>query len=165
MESPPIVICNTTPVINFAEIGRMDVLERLFGKIVLPSAVTEELRDKAGRFPLASAAWNAAPFRVQKVKGSALLRSLAATLHRGEAECLALALGHPGPLLILDDVAARETALTNGCDVTGTLGCLLEAKKAGIVAEVSPLIEQLRDRARFWISKALERAVLGRAEE
>ena len=29
----PIVICNTTPVINFAEIGRMDVLERLFGRL------------------------------------------------------------------------------------------------------------------------------------
>jgi predicted nucleic acid-binding protein len=38
MESA-LIISNTTPLINFAEIGRMDVLEALFGSITIPPAV------------------------------------------------------------------------------------------------------------------------------
>ena len=32
-------ISNTTPLINFAEIGRMDLLESLFGELIVPPAV------------------------------------------------------------------------------------------------------------------------------
>jgi predicted nucleic acid-binding protein len=38
MESA-LIISNTTPLINFAEIGRRDVLEALFGAITIPPAV------------------------------------------------------------------------------------------------------------------------------
>jgi predicted nucleic acid-binding protein len=51
MEIAPLVFCNTTPVINFAEIGRLDVLEKLFGEVVLPPAVVDALGHKFSRFP------------------------------------------------------------------------------------------------------------------
>ena len=60
MESPPIVICNTTPVINFAETGRLDVLAELFGEVLLPRAVVQELTAKRQRFSADAAAWRPA---------------------------------------------------------------------------------------------------------
>ncbi len=49
MEST-LIISNTTPLINFAEIGRLDVLEGLFGSLVIPPAVRAELTEKIGAF-------------------------------------------------------------------------------------------------------------------
>ena len=49
-----LIISNTTPIINFAEIGRVDLLESLFGTVVIPPAVEKEVRAKASPFPHAS---------------------------------------------------------------------------------------------------------------
>lgn len=129
MESPPIVICNTTPVINFAETGRLDVLAELFGEVVLPRAVVQELTAKRQRFPAAAAAWRAAPFRVMEVPEHSADRYLGATLHPGECACLALAAGASGSLLILDDVAARDAAVLSGYPKAGYF--LFETNTAG----------------------------------
>ena len=50
----PLIISNTTPLINFAEIGRMDLLDGLFGSLVIPPAVVSELNGKSTLFPLAA---------------------------------------------------------------------------------------------------------------
>lgn len=39
------VITNTTVIINFAAIGRLDLLRRLFGAIYLPTEVYAEILD------------------------------------------------------------------------------------------------------------------------
>lgn len=38
-----IVISDTTPVISLLKIGRLDLLERLFGEVFIPDAVYAEL--------------------------------------------------------------------------------------------------------------------------
>ncbi|MGH1394426.1 MAG: DUF3368 domain-containing protein, partial [Trichormus sp.] len=37
-----IVICNATPLINFAAINRLDILEAVFSQILIPQAVYHE---------------------------------------------------------------------------------------------------------------------------
>ena len=36
------VVCNATPLINFAVINRLDILEAMFGQVVIPQAVYDE---------------------------------------------------------------------------------------------------------------------------
>ncbi|HZD57783.1 MAG TPA: hypothetical protein VE136_13705 [Anaerolineales bacterium] len=38
-----IVIANTTPIISLALIGKLDLLQRLYGQIYIPSAVEAEI--------------------------------------------------------------------------------------------------------------------------
>lgn len=38
-----IVVSDTTPIISFLKINRLDILETLFGEVLLPEAVFEEL--------------------------------------------------------------------------------------------------------------------------
>ncbi len=47
------IISNTTPLINFAAIHRLDILEQLFSSIVIPLAVKKELLEKGKRYPSA----------------------------------------------------------------------------------------------------------------
>lgn len=152
------IVSNTTPIINLAEIGRLDVLEGLFGKVVVPPAVVDELVAKRELFPNAGHA--ADHFEIVQPQDRLLVRGFASVAHAGEAECLALAMENPGSLLILDDLQARALATANSLPFTGTLGVLVEAKAKGLVHAVAPLIEKLRLSARFWISSELEAKIL-----
>jgi uncharacterized protein len=63
-------------------------------------------------------------------------------------------------VLIIDDSSGRRIASTLGLRFTGTVGLLLQAKRAGHLARIAPLLEDLRLRARFWISDdVLRRAI------
>ncbi len=44
------VIINATPLINFASISRLDILKSLFGKIIVPFHVWDEVVTKAGEY-------------------------------------------------------------------------------------------------------------------
>lgn len=156
----PLIISNTTPLINFAQIGRMDVLEALFGTIIITPAVVDELSAKSALFPLAARVPSLPVIKVLAPADRLLVRGLAAQVHAGEAECLALAMEHPGSLLLLDDLAARGLASANHLLFTGTLGCLAQARQQGLVTAMRPLLHALRTQARFWISDALEEQVL-----
>jgi len=164
MESP-LIISNTTPLINFAEIGRMDLLESLFGHLTIPPAVVAELADKAVLFPLAAKVSAGARLSIIEPADRLLIKSLASRIHPGEAACVALAMEHPGSLLLLDDLAAREVAASSGLPFTGTLGCLAQAKKEGLIEVLEPLLDELRIKARFWISDRLRLRVLREAGE
>ena len=39
-----LVVSNTSPVLNLALIGRLDLMQQQFDKVWLPQAVTDELR-------------------------------------------------------------------------------------------------------------------------
>lgn len=47
------IVSNTTPLINFAIIRRLDILQQLFGKLVVPPAVEHELLRKGKQYPSA----------------------------------------------------------------------------------------------------------------
>ena len=164
MESP-LIISNTTPLLNFAEIGRMELLVALFGKLVIPPAVAAELTAKPGLFPNAARLPTLPGISALAPVDRPLVKGLTSRVHRGEAECLALALERPDSLLLLDDLAARELAATNGLRYTGTLGCLAEARQRGLISAIEPLLAELRVKARFWISDRLADRVLRAAGE
>jgi predicted nucleic acid-binding protein len=46
-----LIISNTTPLINFSSIERLDILHKLFGEIMIPPAVNTELLEKVKVFP------------------------------------------------------------------------------------------------------------------
>ncbi len=41
-----IIVANTTPIISLASIGRLGLLEKLFGKIIIAQAVYDEIKAK-----------------------------------------------------------------------------------------------------------------------
>lgn len=75
-----------------------------------------------------------------------------------------LALESPGSVAILDDALARRVAEVLEISFTGTLGVLLDAKKAGLIQELRPLLDRLQA-LRFRLSSQTRTAVLRRAGE
>jgi predicted nucleic acid-binding protein len=85
-------------------------------------------------------------------------------LDAGEAAVLALALDQPASQAIVDDRAARHCAASLGISTQGTLGLTLVAKRLGLIREVRPLIDTVRQ-AGFYVSDKLVERVLRAAGE
>jgi len=97
------------------------------------------------------------------VQSQALLSAIT-DLGPGEAEVIGLALEHPKSRVILDDQLARRIAALNKLTVTGTVGVVSKAKQAGYLADVKPIIAELRQ-AGLWLNDALVESVLAEAGE
>ncbi len=69
-----------------------------------------------------------------------------------------------GALLIIDDALGRRIAKLNGLKITGTAGVLLRAKNKGILAEVKPILERMRESG-FFLSDRLMSEILEMAGE
>ena len=156
-----LVVSNTSPLSNLAIIGQLDLVREQLGNVVIPPTVRAEL----GRnpHPAAGAALEAAIHKgwisVMHLAG-ALPSELAASLHLGEAEALALAIEAKASLVLLDESAARERARQLGFNFTGVLGVLRQAKQTGRIPSLKDQIIRLRAEARFFINPALEKALL-----
>ena len=161
MAGQGVVIANTTPLINFAQIGRLELLRQLFGEVVIPPAIVDELSDKQRLFPLVADVVSASLTRVEVPANVAVVTTLTQNIHLGEAEHSALALEQSGNVLvILDDLAARQAARHHQLLFTGTIGCLTLAKNRGLIAEIAPLLDDLRRLARFWQTDDLVQSIL-----
>ena len=154
------IIADSTPLINFAAIHRPDVLEQLFGRIVIPKAVETELLEKGERYPSAEELKRVDFIDVVKINDLVLCNSLKIDLDQGEAEAITLALEQNAELLLLDEVAGRTVAKFHNIPFTGSIGCLVEAKWTGIIPEIKPLLDVIVSEARFWVSEELYRRVL-----
>ncbi len=56
---------------------------------------------------------------------------------------LKLALECGDAIVILDDALASQAAHSLGLRVTGTLGLLLDAKRAGLITRIEPVLDTL----------------------
>jgi hypothetical protein len=132
MRSVREVISNTSPLQYLYQADVLDVLPKLYGRVLVPGAVAAELAEGRGRgvaLPdLEATGW----IEVRPVTARAPL-PLVTDLGAGEREALALAAETPGSLLLLDDLLARRHAQLLGLAFTGTLGVLLKAKREGHV--------------------------------
>lgn len=159
-----IVVSNTSPVMNLAAIGQLDLLRKLYGSITIPPAVYNELAsrpDLPGGMEVQSSDWIAA----ELIGNAILVKSLLFELDLGEAEAIALALQRNADLLLIDERLGRRVAGRLGLRCVGVLGVLVEAKHAGHIGTAEPLIDDLVEKAGFWISPSLRKTVLDRVGE
>lgn len=140
----PEIICNTSPVQYLHQLGSLHFLPALVKSLTVPSAVQDELN--AGReLGLDVPDLQIFEWVVVRRPASPVALLLITDLGPGEREVLALALESLDAVCVLDDSLARRVAGALGLRVTGTLGILLDAKQAGIVMNVRPLLDQLQN--------------------
>lgn len=158
------IVVNSTPLISLAIIEQVDLLQRIFGKVILPRAVYNEVitggKGKAGYFQLSNIDW----FHVIDTVNIELKRSIMVQLDEGEAEVITVSKDKNIPLVCIDEFAGRQYAKLLGLDVIGTLGILLIAKRQGYISAIKPLCDKLINNERY-ISRSLYDEVLKKAGE
>lgn len=152
------VISNSTPLIILSKIGELEILKKLYGEIIIPRAVFEEVTIKS------DAIKNLSWIKILEVQDKTDRKIYQAKLHDGEVEVMMLAKEISADLLIIDDNAAKKFAKFLGFKVTGTLGILVKAKAEKIISEVSPILDKMLAE-KFYISKKIKNLILKTAGE
>lgn len=154
------IVSNASPLIGLARIGKIDILPRLYGSILVPTAVWEEVvvrgAGQPGADQIASAPW----VESRVPQNHSLVRALQQDLDAGEAAAIALALEVQPVFLLMDERLGRETARHLGMCCLGTVGVLVEAKRKGLLPTVGECLFALRDVAGFHLNEALVRKVI-----
>ncbi len=83
----------------------------------------------------------------------------------GESAAIELALERKADAILLDELQGRRVAETLGLEVLGILGILLRAKQAGHLELLRPVLDDLQNRSRFWLSAKAREKILGLAGE
>ncbi len=156
-------ICNTSPLQYLHQLGALHVLPALAKRITVPASVEEEL-GVGLRLGLSLPDLGSLHWITVRRPSSSIALPLVTDLGPGEREVLALALETPDSVCVLDDALARQVAKTLQLRVTGTLGVLIDARRAGIISSVRPLLDRLHGLG-FPLSAHTRTAVLELAGE
>jgi predicted nucleic acid-binding protein len=157
-----IVVSDTTPLRHLIAIGKVDLLRRVYGAVVVPVAVWSELQ--AQSTPSAVKAWlQSAPdwLQVRRAREPQPGDSSLDNLDDGEREAIRLAVELKADLLLMDEAEGRSLALGLGLPVTGTLGLLERADVIGVLADLPAALADL-EASGFYLSARLRDAVLDR---
>lgn len=154
------VVSNASPLINLARIGKLTLLRDLYGELIVPEAVWQEVVVEGAGQPGADEVESATWIKTQAATNRQLVNALQQDLDAGEAEAIALTLEMGAELLLMDEHLGRETARHLGLRYVGLVGALVEAKHRGLIRAVKMHLDALRDIAGFRVVDALYARVL-----
>jgi predicted nucleic acid-binding protein len=137
-------VLNASPMITLCKSGQENLLPQLFGEIVLPGAVWEEVN--AGDITDPAVQKLSALILVKRNDTVAIAPVVQAwDLGAGETAVLSYALARPDYVAVIDDTAGRRCARSFNITVIGTLRLIVLAKRRGLIDRIMPGIEALRN--------------------
>ncbi|MFM5887270.1 MAG: DUF3368 domain-containing protein [Dolichospermum sp.] len=155
-----IVVSDTSPINNLAAINQLHLLQQLYGTVLIPEAVYQELTDPdflvAGAKEVQTFTW----IQIRAVEDRTMVKALSSELDPGEAEAIVLALEMKAEQVLIDERRGRIIAAKLNLHYTGILGVLVEAKSQGFISTVKPLLDDLINKAGFWVAEPLYKSVL-----
>lgn len=147
-----VVVADTSPLSYLVLIGSIDVLPKLFNRVLVPDEVIRELRATAA--PPDVRAWaEALPEWIDVSNAGQTDSEDMPQLDPGERAAIRLAQVHVHTLLVIDDAAGRREAARRGIVCTGTVGVLRAAASKGVI-DLRPALEKLLQ-TNFRISRSL----------
>lgn len=127
-----VIISDTSVLILFQKINKLDLLQGIYSEIITTPEVAEEYGDVLPDWII-----------IQSVSDRKYQEFLEIQIDKGEASAIALAKDYTEILLLLDDLKARKLATQLNMKYTGTLGIINRAKQLGLIERVKPLIDEI----------------------
>jgi len=149
------VVINTGPIISLvAAMGSLDVLQYVFKNVWVPLEVAKEIK-KGGSDGFAVKEFLSAVWLKKAEKPLTLLPYLEKSLDLGEASVIQLAFEKKIDMVCIDETAGRRIARLSGIKLTGTIGILIQAQKAGMRFSMKAAIENMQSQG-VWLSQTVK---------
>lgn len=147
-------IVDASALISLAQIDLLALLATVFETVVVPEGVAREVQPSLGALP----SWiSVAPAPMHWPQ-------CANRLGLGERHVLGMATHRPGATLVLDDRRARRCGAEMGHVIRGSAGLLVDAKRAGAISEVAPLLLRMVSSGAYIGAKTQQRILLEAGE-
>jgi len=162
-----IIVSDTSPISNLIVVGYDRLLPQLFGTVIIPDAVYQELIANGNNHPVTQTVQTVDWLEVRSVTDEQQVEELEhdRNLDPGEANAIVLALELGANQLLIDERLGRLEAKRQGLRITGILGVLLAAKNQALISEVRPIMDALIQQSNFRIGSQLYDEVLRLAGE
>lgn len=129
---PKVVISDTSVLIVFSKIEKLDLLKEVYTEVYTTPEVIEEFGEEVPTWII-----------VESVKDKKYQESLETQIDKGEASAIALAKEYDDCLILIDDLKARKLAAKLDLKFTGSLGIIHRAKQLGLIERVKPVIDKM----------------------
>jgi len=159
-----LVVSDTSPIRGLSTIDRLDLLPSIYGSVLVPPPVAQELSVPVEGLPPLNLL--TLPFLIVHAPADrARVDEFRRRLGACEAEALALALETRAEAVLIAENRGRVAAHRLGLRPIGLLALLVEAKQQGLVAAVGPLVKLLIERIDFRADPRLIATILRMAGE
>ena len=152
-----IIVSDTTAITSLLKVGRASLLSELFGEVLIPDGVKEELLKYHFQVP--------GFIRVCHVENNGAVTLLRKEFDEGEAQAIVLAQEVRANALLIDDKHGRLLAEARGLRCIGLAGALLMAKENGLIVSLREILDNLETTANFYLDARLRDALLAKAGE
>ena len=147
-----IIIADTSPICYLILMEAIDLLPKLYGKVLIPNAVYQEL--KSPKSPAEVQQWiNSVPDWLEIHADSNTNDEQTKILDRGEREAIALAEKINADLIIMDEKLGRSIAKEKGFNLVGILGILYNAAQLNLI-DLAQVFNKLQETT-FFVSPKL----------
>ncbi|GAP99268.1 DUF3368 domain-containing protein [Leptolyngbya sp. NIES-2104] len=160
-----IIVSDTSAIGNLAIINYLWLLQSIYGKVLIPDVVAQELSN-ASRSEI-QAVLSLDWIETKKIVNLAMANTLQQDqkLDPGKSCAIVLALEQQADELLMDERRGRQEAAKLGIPIIGILGVLLIAKQRQLIPQVQPILDALIQQASFRVSSALYAQILLQADE
>ena len=150
-------VLNASPVILYARIGRLDIMERLAPGLIVPVAVLNEINAGTRKDSTAKDAviW-ASRFERSDIPVPSTVERW--DLGAGESQVISFCM-QGKRWAVLDDRMARRCISAHGLQMIGSLGMILRAKRLGLIEAARPWVYKLSEQGMFMDAKLVERSL------
>lgn len=156
-------VINASPIILYARIGRLDVIERLAPRVLVPVTVIEEVQAGVQKD---STAKEAIAWARQYQRHDISIPSTVERWDLGQGESQVISFCLQGERwAVLDDRMARRCISAHGLQMIGSLGIILRAKKFGLIDAARPWVYKLKDEGMYVDIDLIERSLSAVGEE
>ncbi|MEP7314027.1 MAG: DUF3368 domain-containing protein [Pseudomonadota bacterium] len=144
-------VVNASPLIFLGNAGHLHLLRLVApGRVVVPETVWKEVTnsphvDRAAH-ELSGTGW------LERVPAPVVPPSVIEwDLDEGEASVIATAIDLKADRVVMDDLSGRKCALALGLPLSGTLGVVINAQRAGHIADARKTLHEMRA-AGLWLA-------------
>ncbi len=125
------------------QINLLNLLQVIYGEIIIPVAVNEEILQLENKVHSLSEYKNANWIKIYPANNLINVREYKRILDKGELEAISIAIELKADLLIIDEKLGRIVASAIGFDITGLVGILITAKNKNLIPSVKITLDKV----------------------
>ncbi|MCP5209245.1 MAG: DUF3368 domain-containing protein [Hahellaceae bacterium] len=159
MNTQVIIVADASPLIALSTMGILQHLPSLFSKVYVPDVVLNECSEDLSK-PMAmeiQIAVDSGILHVRQVTNTKGMHELSQVLDDGEAAAIMLA-KELSAYILIDEKAGRLIAKREGLKLKGSMYCLVECKKKGLIDSGLNRIQLLKEKG-YYLDDSLVSAV------
>ena len=141
------VVSNSSPLIILYKCDKLELLKQLFGQVLIPEAVQQEVVHDTKDAQQSEAISQCDFIQVHPIPEQQF--QFSHRIDRGEAEAILLATSLNADYLLLDDKRAQKEAKLHHVNFIPTFAVLLKAVQKGLISDFDAVLAELQQKNIF----------------